>query len=118
VNVFCSWLQITLLAGFISSVLCAPAASAQTCEDDNPPHAVTLLQRLQSYCENYDVPYSFDLYALAAVAGKIGGQKTKTRLSSCKSRSQHLNFEWRLATQRSFRPRISLFLRASVAEVM
>jgi hypothetical protein len=30
---------------------------------------VALLLRLQSYCENYDVPNSFDLYGLAAVAG-------------------------------------------------
>jgi hypothetical protein len=42
---------------------------SQTCEDQNPPHAVALLLRLQSYCENYDVPNSFDLYGLAAVAG-------------------------------------------------
>lgn len=69
VGVICVWLQIVVLAGSVSSLLCAPAASAQTCEDNNPPHAVALLGRLQSYCENYDVPYSFDLYGLAAVAG-------------------------------------------------
>jgi hypothetical protein len=61
-------LQIIVLAVSISSVFSAPAL-AQTCEDQNPPHAVALLQRLQSYCENYDVPYTFDLYGLAAVAG-------------------------------------------------
>jgi hypothetical protein len=60
--------QITALAFSISSACIAPAL-AQTCEDQNPPHAVALLQRLQSYCENYDVPYAFDLYGLAAVAG-------------------------------------------------
>jgi hypothetical protein len=64
----CAWLQIAILAVAISAVCAAPAL-AQTCEDRNPPHAVALLQRLQSYCENYDVPYSFDLYGLAAVAG-------------------------------------------------
>jgi len=64
----CAWLQIAILAVAISAVCAAPAL-AQTCEDRNPPHAVALLRRLQSYCENYDVPYSFDLYGLAAVAG-------------------------------------------------
>ncbi|MGD0426077.1 MAG: hypothetical protein ABSC10_05095 [Candidatus Acidiferrales bacterium] len=64
----CVWLQLAVLAVSISSVGVAPGL-AQTCEDRNPPHAVALLLRLQSYCENYDVPYSFDLYGLAAVAG-------------------------------------------------
>ena len=63
-----AWIQIIVVAASISSVCAAPAL-AQTCEDQNPPHAVALLQGLQSYCENYDVPYSFDLYGLAAVAG-------------------------------------------------
>jgi hypothetical protein len=63
-----AWFQIIVVAVSISSVCAAPAL-AQTCEDRNPPHAVALLLRLQSYCENYDVPYSFDLYGLAAVAG-------------------------------------------------
>jgi hypothetical protein len=63
-----AWLQITVVAVSISSAFPNPAP-AQTCEDRNPPHAVALLLRLQSYCENYDVPYSFDIYGLAAVAG-------------------------------------------------
>jgi len=64
----CAWLQIAVLAVCISTV-CPAAVLAQTCEDRNPPHAVALLLRLPSYCESYDVPYSFDLYALASVAG-------------------------------------------------
>ncbi len=63
-----AWFQIIVAAVAISSVGAA-TVFAQTCEDQNPPHAVALLLRLQSYCENYDVPYSFDLYGLAAVAG-------------------------------------------------
>jgi hypothetical protein len=63
-----AWFQLIVVAASISSVGATPAL-AQTCEDRNPPHAVALLLRLQSYCENYDVPYSFDLYGLAAVAG-------------------------------------------------
>ena len=63
-----TWLQIIVVAVSISSVCSGPVLS-QTCEDQNPPHAVALLLRLQSYCENYDVPNSFDLYGLAAVAG-------------------------------------------------
>ena len=43
--------------------------SRRRVKTSNPPHAVALLLRLQSYCENYDVPYSFDLYGLAAAAG-------------------------------------------------
>jgi hypothetical protein len=64
----CAWFQIIVVAASITSAFSAPAL-AQTCEDQNPPHAVALLLRLQSYCDNYDVPYSFDLYGLAAVAG-------------------------------------------------
>src|SRR5271163_3491145 len=63
-----AWIWIIVAAISISSVWAAPVL-AQTCEDQNPPHAVALLRRLQSYCENYDVPNSFDLYGLAAVAG-------------------------------------------------
>jgi hypothetical protein len=63
-----AWFQIVVVAVSISSV-CSWPVLAQTCEDRNRPHAVALLLRLQSYCENYDVPYSFDLYGLAAVAG-------------------------------------------------
>src|SRR5271156_3888356 len=63
-----SLIRIIVVAVCISSAGVA-SVLAQTCEDRNPPHAVALLLRLQSYCENYDVPYSFDLYGLAAVAG-------------------------------------------------
>jgi hypothetical protein len=62
------WVPLALLAASIWS-MGAAAVLAQTCEDRNPPHAVALLLRLQSYCENYEVPNSFDLYGLAAVAG-------------------------------------------------
>src|SRR5271155_4711479 len=61
-------IRVIAVAVCISSAGVAPVV-AQTCEDQNPPHAVALLLRLQSYCDNYDVPYSFDLYGLAAVAG-------------------------------------------------
>src|SRR5580698_736864 len=63
-----AWFRTIAVVVSISSVG-APTVLAQTCEDRNPPHAVALLLRLQSYCENYDVPNSFDLYGLAAVAG-------------------------------------------------
>jgi hypothetical protein len=84
-----AWLQITTVAVSISSV-CAVPALAQTCEERNPSHAVALLLRLQSYCENYDVPYTFDLYGLASVAGdeaipalrKIAAWPTETGTSS------------------------------------
>ena len=53
------------------SIVPAPTLS-QTCEDDNPPHAAALIGRLQSYCEDTYASYSytFDLYALASVAGE------------------------------------------------
>jgi HEAT repeat protein len=63
-----AWFHLTVVIVAIS-LACAASVLAQTCEDRNPPHAVALLLRLQSYCENYDVPYSFDLYGLASVAG-------------------------------------------------
>jgi len=63
-----AWFRIIVVAVSISSLGAAPVP-AQTCEDRNPPHAAALLLRLQSYCENYDVPNSFDLYGLASVAG-------------------------------------------------
>jgi hypothetical protein len=65
------WVRIALTA--IAAVPIVPAtALSQTCEDDNAPHAVALIERLQSYCEDASVPYpyTFDLYALASVAGK------------------------------------------------
>jgi hypothetical protein len=68
-GVVCAKLQIATVVVGIASVLSA-SAFAQTCEDRNPPHAVALLQRLQSYCENYAVPNTFDLYALASIAGE------------------------------------------------
>src|SRR5271156_1626328 len=61
-------IRIIVVAVCISSAGVA-SVLAHPCEARNPPHAVALLLRLQSYCENYDVPYSFDLYGLAAVAG-------------------------------------------------
>jgi hypothetical protein len=47
----------------------APTLS-QTCKDDNPPYTAALLNRLQGYCERDEVPSTFDLYALASVAGE------------------------------------------------
>jgi len=65
------WIRIAIAAIAVGPVVPAPTLS-QTCEDDNPPHAVALIGRLQSYCEDNNVPYpnTFDLYALASVAGK------------------------------------------------
>jgi hypothetical protein len=67
----CAWTYIAILAVAVGSVISKPAF-AQTCEDRNPPHAVALLGRLRSYCEDNAVPYpyTFDLYALASVAGE------------------------------------------------
>src|SRR5208282_2072167 len=64
----CAWIAIAILALANVSIASAPAF-AQTCENDNPPHAAALLYRLQSYCEKNEVPWTFDLYALASVAG-------------------------------------------------
>lgn len=65
------WIRIAIAVIAVVPVVPAPTLS-QTCEDDNPPHAVALIGRLQSYCEDDIAPYSytFDLYALASVAGK------------------------------------------------
>jgi len=68
-TVTCAWICIAILAFAITPLVSAPAF-AQTCEDDNPPHAAALLDRLQGYCERNEVPWSFDLYALASVAGE------------------------------------------------
>jgi hypothetical protein len=65
------WIRTAIAA--IAAIPIVPAlALSQTCEHDNPLHAVALIGRLQSYCEdnNASYPYTFDLYALASVAGK------------------------------------------------
>jgi hypothetical protein len=46
----------------------AVSAIAQTCEDRNPPHAAALIEQIRFSCERDDIPYSVDLYQLAAVA--------------------------------------------------
>jgi hypothetical protein len=63
-------IRIAIAAIAVVPAVPAPTLS-QTCADDNPLHAVALIGRLQSYCEDYNVPYpyAFDLYALASVAG-------------------------------------------------
>ena len=63
------WIRIAIVAIAVVPVVPAPMLS-QTCEDDNPPHAAALLYRLQGYCERNEVPWTFDLYALASVAGE------------------------------------------------
>jgi hypothetical protein len=63
------WIRVLLAVACAVMILLAPAFG-QTCEDQNPPHAVALLGRLQSFCENNEVPWTFDLYALASVAGE------------------------------------------------
>jgi hypothetical protein len=45
-------------------------AIAQTCEDRNPAHAAALIDQIRFSCERDDIPYSADLYQLAAVADK------------------------------------------------
>jgi len=62
------WIRVAIAAFAIVPIVSAPTLS-QTCEDDNPPHAAALLDRLQGYCERNEVPWTFDLYALASVAG-------------------------------------------------
>lgn len=64
------WIRIAIAVIAVVPVVPAPTLS-QTCEDDNPPHAAALIGRLQSYCEDNfaSYPYTFDLYALASVAG-------------------------------------------------
>jgi hypothetical protein len=64
------WIRVAIVAIAIALVVPAPTFS-QTCEDGNPPHAVALIGRLQSYCDDSNAPYpdTFDLYALASVAG-------------------------------------------------
>jgi hypothetical protein len=62
------WIRGAIAAIAIVPIVSAPTLS-QTCEDDNPPHAAALLDRLQGYCERNEVPWTFDLYALASVAG-------------------------------------------------
>jgi hypothetical protein len=63
------WIRVAITAIAVVPIVTAPTLS-QTCEDDNPPHAAALLDRLQGYCERNEVPWTFDLYALASVAGK------------------------------------------------
>jgi hypothetical protein len=65
----CAWSCAAIAAVCVATVFLTPAA-AQTCEDNNPLHAVALLGRLEGYCERGDVPYTFDLYGLASVAGE------------------------------------------------
>jgi hypothetical protein len=62
------WIRVAIAAIAVVPIVSAPTLS-QTCEDDNPPHAAALLDRLQGYCERNEVPSTFDLYALASVAG-------------------------------------------------
>jgi hypothetical protein len=62
------WIRVAISAIAVVPIVSAPTLS-QTCEDDNPPHATSLLDRLQGYCERNEVPWTFDLYALASVAG-------------------------------------------------
>jgi len=62
------WIRVAIAAIAVVPIVSAPTLS-QTCEDDNPPHAAALLDRLQGYCERNEVPLTFDLYALASVAG-------------------------------------------------
>jgi hypothetical protein len=48
----------------------AATAIAQTCENRNPAHAAALIDQIRFSCERYDIPYSSDIYGLAAVADK------------------------------------------------
>jgi hypothetical protein len=59
-------------AGFVlvMSLSGAAAGIAQTCEDRNPPHAAALIDQIRFSCERDDIPYSADVYGLAAVGDK------------------------------------------------
>jgi hypothetical protein len=63
------WSRIAIAAIAVVPIVPTPTLS-QTCEDDNPPHAAALIERLQVYCERNEISWTFDLYALASVAGE------------------------------------------------
>jgi hypothetical protein len=63
------WICIALSAIAVVPVVPAPGLS-QTCEGRNPAEASALLDRLWGYCEKGEVPWTFDLYALASVGGE------------------------------------------------
>jgi hypothetical protein len=63
-----SLLSIVSALGLILSV--AAPAIAQTCEAGDPAHAAALIDRIRFSCERDDIPYSADLYQLAAIADK------------------------------------------------
>jgi len=66
-----AWSLLLAMISVMGAVLfAAVTAIAQTCEDDNPAHAAALIDQIRFSCERYDIPYSSDVYGLAAVADK------------------------------------------------
>lgn len=64
-----SW--ITAVAFVLAVALTGAAAvMAQTCEDRSVAHVAALIDQIRYSCERYDIPYSADVYSLAAVADK------------------------------------------------
>ena len=64
-----SW--ITAVAFVLAVALTGAAAvTAQTCEDRSVTHITTLIDQIRYSCERDDIPYSADVYSLAAIADK------------------------------------------------
>jgi hypothetical protein len=61
---------LAMIFGLSVALFVAATAMAQTCEDQNPAHAAALIDRIRFSCERDDIPYSADIYQLAAVADK------------------------------------------------
>src|ERR1043166_3434238 len=61
---------LAMIFGLSVALFVAATAMAQTCEDQNPAHAAALIDRVRFSCERDDIPYSADIYQLAAVADK------------------------------------------------
>jgi hypothetical protein len=59
------------IASALGLIFCVAApAIAQTCEAGDPAHAAARIDRIRFSCERDDIPYSADLYQLAAIADK------------------------------------------------
>src|SRR3984885_10795751 len=64
-----SW--ITAVAFVLAITLTGAAAvTAETCEDRSAAHVAAVIDEIRYSCERYNIPYSADVYSLAAVADK------------------------------------------------
>jgi len=62
--------RLAMISVVSLALFAAASAIAQTCEDRNPAHAAALIDGVRFSCERDDIPYSADVYGLAAVADK------------------------------------------------